>query len=171
MADDQFGERIVLFNKEKVRPSANASTDEFLRKIVSMNVISLWKCREAVSRTIRATLHGNRHSLATKVHDASLLVKHMIEDSFFREQLGRTGLRNNRTEYAFRDLFAEGVARLSTGVELGKYVQAARGNWDNYNPDDAADPDNEYKDDEDDENENMGGGSPDDPDELYGVYD
>ena len=95
----------------------------------------------------------------------------MIEDSFFREQLGRTGLRNNCTKYAFRDLFAEGVARLSTGVELGRYVQAARGNWDNYNPDDAADPDNEYEDDEDDENENMGGGPPEDLDELYGVYD
>lgn len=166
MANDRFGERIVLLNKKKVCSSANASTDEFLREIVSMNVISLWKCQEAVSRATGATSHGNRHSLATKVHDVSLLVKHMINDSLFREQLGRTGLRNNRIEYAFRNLFAERVARLSTGVELGRYVQAARGNWDNYNPDDAADPDNEYEDDEDDENENMGGESPDDLDEL-----
>ncbi len=29
MTDDRFGERIVLLNKEKVHPSANASTNEF----------------------------------------------------------------------------------------------------------------------------------------------
>lgn len=39
MADDRFGKKIVLLNKEKVYPSANASTDEFLREIVSMNII------------------------------------------------------------------------------------------------------------------------------------
>ena len=98
-------------------------------------------------------------------------MKYMIEDSFFREQLGWTGLCNNYTKYPFRDLFLEGVARLSTGVELDRYVQAACENWDNYNPDNAANLDNKYKDDEDDENENMGGEPPENPDELYGVYD
>ncbi len=88
MADDRFSERIILLNKEKVCPSANASTDEFLREIVLMNVISLWKCREAVSRAIEATLHGNCHSLTTKVPDISLLMKYIIEDSVFQEQLG-----------------------------------------------------------------------------------
>ena len=158
MANDQFGERIVLLNKEKVCPSANASTNEFLREIVLMNVIFFWKCQEAVSCATGATLHSNCHSLATKVYDVSLLVKHIIEDSFSREQLGRTDLYNNCTEYAFRDLFAEEVARLSTGVKLGRYIQAACGKWDNYNPDDAADSNNKYEDDKDDENENMGGG-------------
>ncbi len=83
MADDQFDERIVLLNKEKVCSFANTSTNEFLRKIVSMNMISLWKCREAVSRATGATLHGNCHSFAIKVPDISLLMKHIIEDSFF----------------------------------------------------------------------------------------
>ncbi len=131
-----------------------------------MNVISLWKCREAVSRATGATSHGNCHSLTIKVPDVSLLMKHMIDDSFFQEQLGWMGLRNNRTEYAFRDLFAKGVARIFTGMEIGRYVQASRGNWNNYNPDDAGDPDNE---DEDDENGNIRRRPPEDPDEFYGV--
>lgn len=59
MADDRFCERIVLLDKEKVRPSANASSDEFLREVVAMNMISLWKYREAVSRATGATSHGN----------------------------------------------------------------------------------------------------------------
>ena len=41
MADDRFGEKIILLNKEKIRLSANAKSDEFLREIVVMNVISL----------------------------------------------------------------------------------------------------------------------------------
>ncbi len=92
MADDRFGERIILLNKEKIRLSANATSDEFLREIVAMNVISLWKCREAVSHAMRATSHGNRHSVAAKLPDISLLVKHMTEDFLFCEQLGRTGM-------------------------------------------------------------------------------
>ncbi len=66
-------------------------------------------------------MHGNCYSLATKVPDISLLVKHMIENSLFQKQLGRTGLRNNRTEYAYRDLFAEGVACISTDVLVDTY--------------------------------------------------
>ncbi len=53
-------------------------------------------------------------------------------------------------------------------MEIGRYVQASRGNWENYNPDNAVDPDNE---DEDDEIGNMRKGPRKDPDELYGVYD
>ncbi len=49
MANNRFGKRIILLNKEKISPSANASSNEFLRKTVAMNVISFWKCREAVS--------------------------------------------------------------------------------------------------------------------------
>ena len=30
MANDHFGEKIILLNKEKVRPSSNAKSDEFL---------------------------------------------------------------------------------------------------------------------------------------------
>ncbi len=165
MANNRFGERIILLNKKKIRPSVNALSDEFLREIVAMNVISLWKCREAVSQTIGATSHGNHHSLAAKLPDILLLVKHMTEDSFFREQLGRTGLRSNLQQLAFPDLFADGIACLATGLELGRYVYAARGNWDNYEPDDEFAADDEKNDEGEME------GLPDDPYALYGVYD
>ena len=41
MADDRFGERIILLNKEKIRPLANAKSDEFLREVVALNVLLL----------------------------------------------------------------------------------------------------------------------------------
>ena len=104
MSNDWFGEKIILLNKKKVRPSANAKTDEFLRKTVVLNVLSLWLCKETISRATGATSHGNRHSLVAKLPDVSLLVKHMIDDSIFEEKLGRIGMLNNTAISAFPNL-------------------------------------------------------------------
>lgn len=165
MADDRFGERIVLLNKEKVRPSANAKSDELLREIVALNVLSLWKCKEAVSRATGATSHGNCHSLVAKLPDISLLVKHMTENSIFHEQLGRTGMRNNNAESALPNLFSIGVGHLSTGVALSQYINSARGNWDNYNKNKDNNIDNESDDDPVGEHEDPG--QQHEPDSLY----
>ncbi len=165
MADNRFGKRIILLNKKKIRPSANVSSNEFLRKTVAMNVISLWKCREAVSQTTGATSHGNCHNFATKLLDVSLLIKHMTKDSFFHEQLGWTGLRSNLQQSTFPDLFADGTACLATGLELGGCVYVAHRNWDNYEPDNEVAADNEENDEEEMEK------SSDDPYALYDMYD
>lgn len=67
-------------------------------------------------------------------------------------------------------MFAKQVIYLSTSIKLGRYIQAACKNWDNYNLDNAANPDNKYKDDKDDENKYMGGRPPENPNKLYEVY-
>lgn len=41
MADDCFREKIILLNKEMLRPLTNAKSDEFLREVVALNVLSL----------------------------------------------------------------------------------------------------------------------------------
>lgn len=131
-----------------------------------MNVISFWKCQEVVSHAMGATLHGNRHSLVAKLADILLLVKHITEDSLFRKQLDWTEMQNNGPESAFYDLFVEDTARLSTGVELARYVSSACGNWDNYKPDE-----NIAAGVKENDNEDIGRGLPDNPYKLYGVYD
>ncbi len=40
MADNRFGKRIILLNKNKIRPFANTISNEFLRETIPMNVIS-----------------------------------------------------------------------------------------------------------------------------------
>ena len=40
MANNRFGDRIILLNKKMICPSANALCNEFLRKTMVMNVIS-----------------------------------------------------------------------------------------------------------------------------------
>ncbi len=75
-------------------------------------------------------------------------------------------MQNNGPESAFPDLFAESTACLFTGIELARYISSAQGNWDNYEPDD-----NIAAGVEENDNEDIGKGPPDDSYELYGVYD
>ena len=173
MSDDRFGEKIILLNKEKVRPSANAKTDEFLRETVALNVLSLWLYKEAVSQATGATSHGNCHFLVAKLPDVSLLVKHMIDDSIFEEKLSRTGISNNTAMSAFPDLFYIGSAHLSNGIALSRYVDSTRGNWDNFDLDNGSISDTANDDGPESELEdpNGPGDNPDDPDELDGIYD
>lgn len=63
MPDDRFGETIITLNKEKVRRSANAKTDEFYREVIGSNVISLWRSKEVLSRVVGATRQGSHHAL------------------------------------------------------------------------------------------------------------
>ena len=85
---------------------------------MAINVISLWNCQEAVSRTTEATSHGNCHSLTAKLLDVLLLIKHMTKDSLFCEQLGRTILQINLQKSPIPDLFADNIVRLATNLDL-----------------------------------------------------
>ena len=165
MANNQFSKRIIRLNKDMICISTNVLFNEFLRKIVAMNVISLWKCQEVISRTTRATSHSNCHSLAVTLFNISLLIKHIIENSLFCEQLGRIGLWSNLQWLAFPDLFADGIARFATGLELARYVCSARGNWDNYKSEDEFATSNKEDKEADNIEEPL-----DDQYALYGMY-
>ncbi len=128
MADNRFGERMILLNKEKVCPSANAKSDEFLGKTVALNVLSLWSYKEIVSRATGVTSYDNHYSFVAKLPDVSLLVKHIINESIFKKKLGRTGMLDNTPMSAFPNLFYIGSAHLSNGIALSRYVDSARGN-------------------------------------------
>lgn len=69
MIHNQFGKKIILFNKKKIYSSANSICNKFLRKIIVMNIIFLWKCQEAVSHATKVTLYGNQHNFIIKLLD------------------------------------------------------------------------------------------------------
>lgn len=79
-------------------------------------------------------------------------------------------LYNNCIVYAFKNLFARKITSLSTGINLGKYVQTTQKNWDNYNLNNVTDFDNKYKDDENNKNKNIDKRSPNNLNKLYGIY-
>lgn len=45
--NDEFGETIILFNKENMNPSINAKSDQFLRKTVLQNILLLYNSKKA----------------------------------------------------------------------------------------------------------------------------
>ena len=148
-ADDWFGETIIKENKDKVKPSVNATSDEFLRKTVALNIISLAKTREVMARESGATNHGNHHSAVNNTVDVSKLVQLLVEDGVFEEQLGR------KCEAETSDLFALGTAKMATGIPLHKYQMRTRGNWNKAPPDSDQESDEGNETDLDTDDEDM----------------
>ncbi len=72
--DDRFSETIIKENKDKVRPSANATSDKFLKETVMLNIISLAKTREVMARKSGATNHSNHHSVVNNTINVSKLI-------------------------------------------------------------------------------------------------
>lgn len=124
MADNRFGKTIIMLNKEKVQPLANAKSDSFLCKTVALNVMLLWKCKEIMARITWATFYGNRHLLVSIFPDMSLLVTHLVEHKAFEEQLER-GMEK---ETQLPDVFSEGTTNISSGVALKNYLNRAQEN-------------------------------------------
>ena len=122
-ANDWFGEIIIKKNKDKVKPSANAISDEFLREIIVLNIISLAKTREVMARKSSVTNHGNHYSAVNNTIDISKLVQLLVEDGVFEKQLGQ------KCEIEISDLFALGRAKMATGIPLHKYQMCTKGNW------------------------------------------
>ena len=73
-ANDWFGETIIKEYKNKVRPSANATLDEFLRETVALNIISLAQTREVMAKESGTTNYGNHHLAVNNTVDVSKLV-------------------------------------------------------------------------------------------------
>ena len=163
MANNWFSKKIILLKKKKIYPSANVLSNKFFRKTMAINMISFWKCWKAISHIIGATLQGNCHNLTAKLLNISLFVKHMIENSFFYEQLGWKRLQSNLQQLVFSDLFADSITHLATGLKLGRYVYTAYRNWDNYELDNEIATGNEKNDEETEDIERP-------PDYLYTLY-
>lgn len=156
--------------KKKFHSSTNTISNKFLIKTIIMNIVSFWKCQEAISRPTKVTLYGNCHSFVIKLLNILLLVKHIIEDLLFHEQLGQTRIQNNTQELTFLDLFIESNVRLSTSIEFPKYIFSARGNQDNNNSNKSDDNNIASKVKDNDNDENIRKKSPNNPYKLYSIY-
>lgn len=66
---NRFGKTIIKENKYKVRSSANAISDEFLKEIVVLNIISFAKTKEVMTRENSATNYGNRYLAVNNIVD------------------------------------------------------------------------------------------------------
>ena len=68
-AVDSHGETVIRAIKDKVRYSANAKDDDFLRVTVARNVPSLLACKQVLMKATGARDEGGRHSTANRFPD------------------------------------------------------------------------------------------------------
>lgn len=73
-ANDQFGKTIIKENKDKIRPLLNTTSNEFLREIVALNIISLIKIRKVIVRKSCSIHQDNYHLVVNNTVDISKLV-------------------------------------------------------------------------------------------------
>lgn len=88
-----------------------------------------------VSYAIDVTSHNNHHFFVAKLSNISFLVKHLTNDSIFKEKLGRTSTQNNIIMSAFPNLFYSKAVHFLNGIALSQYINFVHNNWDNYNQD------------------------------------
>lgn len=72
--DNWFGKTIITKNKDKVKLSANAILNKFLRKIIALNIISLVKTREVMARESVTINHNNDYLVINNTIDISKII-------------------------------------------------------------------------------------------------
>lgn len=122
LVDDLLGKSIIKKNKDRIRPLANATSDEFLGETIALNIISLAKTREIMARESDVTNHGNPYLAVNNTVEVLKLVQLPVKIDVFEEQLSQI------CEKEISDLFAHRTAKIETGILLHKYQMFTKEN-------------------------------------------
>ena len=115
-----FGETIIKLNKKEVCLLSNAKLDVFLRKTVTLNVISLWKSKKVLFQTTDVTFHGNCHFFIENHPNIRFLIELIIESLVFLSQSGQTSKVKE-----FKDLFTIGSIIIEKIIPINWYKNQA----------------------------------------------
>lgn len=69
LVNDHFRKTIIKLYKKKIRLSSNAKSDQFLQKVIILNILSLWKIKKVMAYANKLTSHGNYYSIVSSVSD------------------------------------------------------------------------------------------------------
>lgn len=121
-ADNWFGKTFIKENKNKVKPSANAILDQFLKETVVLNIISFAKIREVMTRENGTTNYRNHHLVINNTIDILKLIFLLVKDGNFEKQLGQKG----KTKIS--NLFMLETAKMAIRILLHKFQMRITGN-------------------------------------------
>lgn len=155
---DRFNEHEIRELKAMIHPSSNPDSDEFFRRVVAFNFISLASVKLKIQHATGSTDYGDRHQAVSDTSDIRQVFDILIKDKVFQETLGRPKKKdplnpntadqnaaapNTNTaadlkdpdSYPAVDLIALGSRRLAHGKSIDAYVAQARGRlWDQDTP-------------------------------------
>ncbi|KAA8913110.1 hypothetical protein FN846DRAFT_886795 [Sphaerosporella brunnea] len=134
-AIDRHGETVIRENKDKVRPSANAKDDRFLREVVARNVGSLRASKHVMAECTGATDYRNRHTEVSRTEDISLIRKKLVEAHVFTHVPGRGSDSHPAGRLKeYEDIIGSGYCAMASGIPISKYLARARFTWDSELP-------------------------------------
>ena len=87
MPDDKFSETIIIFNKYKIKLSANLKFNIFLTEMMVLNILLLYRVKKVLLQIVRVTSHGSYHIIVKKHVDILFLIKHLMESFIFKKSL------------------------------------------------------------------------------------
>ncbi|MCJ1465391.1 hypothetical protein MMC07_004009 [Pseudocyphellaria aurata] len=101
---DRFNKHEIRKLKNMIHPSSNPKSDDFFRKTVAFNFISL-------------------ASTVDPLGDVKTVFREIMNDGIFKHQPGREAAS------CFKDLVESGLLKTATGVPVAVYKSQAQGNW------------------------------------------
>lgn len=87
-------------------------------------MLLLWNSKKVFLQVTRSISYSNRLLTVCNYLDVCYLIKLLINETVFYEQLRKGVIRSNLS-----DLFANGSASLIKRVLLTEYITSSRGNW------------------------------------------
>jgi hypothetical protein len=109
---DEFGEWVVRELKAMIKSNAACTADEFHRKIVSPQILSLREVRLNITRDTHSTDYGQRSSSMKAFADVRTIADRLINDDVFHLIPGRTTLTQAK------NLYGDGCNILEKGEEV-----------------------------------------------------
>lgn len=112
-----------------MQPLANTKIDKFFCKIVTLNILALWKSKEVIANATGATDYSNHHKVVETYHNMMFIVDLLMSKKTFEEKPSRSSGDNPKNTHI--DLFGRGITAIALEVPLQNYIEHARGNWKN----------------------------------------
>lgn len=101
---------------------ANAKLDKFLRKIVSLNIVLFWHCKNNIMRAIDVMRHDNWHSMISNYKNIRLFIKYMMENFVFKKQPGYSESKNLIIMIKLPNLFSNSSFHIDAGFKVTSYI-------------------------------------------------
>lgn len=67
---------------------ANAKTNKFFKKVITLNILLLWKSKIVIALIIRVINHKKRHFIIEIYHNVLFIMKLFLNKEIFIEKLG-----------------------------------------------------------------------------------
>jgi hypothetical protein len=122
-AIDRHGKTVIRENKDKVRLSAKAKNDRFLRKVVARNVGSLQTSKRVMAECTGSTDYRNGYKEVSWTENINMICPTLLEANVFTSIPGRGSDSHPEGRLKeYEDIITSEYTALAGGIPINKYL-------------------------------------------------